>query len=55
MAAAVFGGRVIVSSLLAEFAICASQGRNSCSTGAKTTQGDARWSAETVATTGMYF
>jgi hypothetical protein len=35
MAAVAFGGRVILSSLLANFAVCASQGRNSGSTDAK--------------------
>jgi hypothetical protein len=52
MAAAAFGGRVILSSLLADFAVCAGQGRNSGSTGAKPTLGDARWLIETVAATG---
>jgi hypothetical protein len=52
MAAAAFGGRVILSSLLADFAVCADQGRNSGSTGAKPTLGDARWPIETVAATG---
>ncbi|KAF2844387.1 hypothetical protein T440DRAFT_473433 [Plenodomus tracheiphilus IPT5] len=49
------GGRVMLSSLLADFAVCASQGRNSNSTGAKTTRGDARWPVETVAATGKRF
>jgi hypothetical protein len=34
MAAAAFGGRVVLSSLLADFAVCARQGRNSGSTDA---------------------
>jgi hypothetical protein len=52
MAAAAFGGRVILSSLLAGFAVCAGQGRNSGSTDVKPTLGDARWPIETVAATG---
>jgi hypothetical protein len=52
MAAAAFGGRVIISSLLADFAVCASQGRNSGSTGTKSTRGDAQWPVETVAASG---
>jgi hypothetical protein len=52
LAAAAFGGRVILSSLLAEFAIFASQGRNNSSTGTKPTRGAARWPVETVAASG---
>jgi hypothetical protein len=52
MAATAFGGRVTLSSLLADFAVCASQGRNNSSTDAKPTLGDARWPLETVAATG---
>ena len=39
-------------SLLIDFAVCAGQGRNRGSTGAKPTLGDARWPVETVAATG---
>lgn len=52
LAGAAFGGRVILSSLLAEFAICANQGRNSSSTGIKPTREAARWPVKTVAASG---
>jgi hypothetical protein len=52
MAAAASDGRVILSSLLADFAVRGSHGRNSSSTEAKTTRGDARWPVETVAAAG---